>query len=99
MQEKPIHFYVANLWSEVEKVFAWKEKGDKNLMQSALGRAMHIIEKIKSFNNKSATFEISILEDILNDLDNFPRKYLADRQQINAYLYPFAMRFARSRFL
>ena len=92
MQEKPIYFYMANLWSEVEKIFISNEKGDNASSQSAFRRAMPIIAKIKSFNNKSASFEIDILQDILNDLNSIPRKYLADRKQISAYLYPFALR-------
>jgi acetamidase/formamidase len=90
--EKPIYFYMANLWSEVEKIFIWKERKDKEAMQSALRRAIPIIEKIKSFNNKSASFEASILEDILIDLDNPQRKYLASREELSSYLNHFALR-------
>ena len=92
MQEKPIYFYMANLWSEVEKIFISKEKGDDASSRSAFRRAMPIIAKIKSFNNKSASFEIDILRDILDDLNNISRKYLADRKQLSSYLYPFALR-------
>jgi len=34
-QEKPIYFYVANLGSEVQRMFVWKEKGDKEATQNA----------------------------------------------------------------
>jgi len=83
---------MANLWSEVEKIFIWKERGDKIAMQDALERAKPIIEKIKSFDNKSASAEIGILEDVLNDLDSSDRKYFASREQLSSYLTPFALR-------
>ena len=89
-------FYMANLWSEVEKIFIWKEKGDKKAMQSAMNRVIPIIYKIKSFNNKSASAEINILEDVLNDLNNSSKKYLASRKQLSSYLNPFALRVINS---
>ena len=92
MKEKNICFYMANLWSEVEKVFIWKERGDMEAMQDALARVLPIIEKIKSFNNKSANAEIDILENVLNDLNNTERKYSASREQLSSYLNPFALR-------
>ena len=92
MQDKTICFYMANLWSEVEKIFMWKEKGDREAMQSAMARAIPIIEKIKSFNNKNANAEMGILEDVLTDLNSSERKYLADRKQLSSYLSPFALR-------
>lgn len=92
MEEKPIYFYMANLWSEVEKIFVWKERGDNEAMQSALKRAIPIIDKIKSFNNTSATAEINILQDILIDLNSSERKYLISREQLSSYLNPFALR-------
>ena len=83
---------MANLWSEVEKIFLSKERGDGKSMQSAMSRAMPIIEKIKSFDNKSANSEINILQDILIDLNSSKPKYLVNRKQMSSYLNPFALR-------
>lgn len=95
MQERPIYFYMANLWSEVEKIFIYKEKGENELMQSALTRAVSIINKIKSFDNKSATFEINILENIITDLVGDQNKNSVFRSQLSSYLNPFALRVMR----
>ena len=45
--ERPLYFYVANLGSEIQRIFVWKEKGDREAMQNAYNRAISIIDKIK----------------------------------------------------
>ena len=92
MQERPIYFYMANLWSEVEKIFIYKEKGENEAMQSALKRAQLIFDKVRSFENKSANFEVDVLESVLVDLFSTKRKYFADRTQLSSYLNSFALR-------
>lgn len=83
--EKPLYFYVANLGSEVQRIFVWKEKGDKEAMQNAYQRAISIIDKIKSFDNKSANTEMNILQKAINE-------NILDRNQISSYFNPFALR-------
>lgn len=92
MQERPNYFYMANLWSEVEKIFIWKERGDKNAMSSASNRALSIIEKVKNSADRSARAEALILEDILTDLESLNRKYAVSRSEMSVYLKPFASR-------
>jgi hypothetical protein len=92
MKERPNYFYMANLWSEVEKIFIWQERGDKNAMSSASSRALSIIEKIKNSIDKGARAEALILEDVLMDLKSPNRKYLVSRSEMAAYLKPFASR-------
>ena len=90
--DKPIYFYVANLWSEIEKIFIWKEKGDEIAMKSAFDRAIPIINKIQSMNNASASFEMAILKDVLIDIKNSMEKHSVSREQIASFLSPFALR-------
>ena len=92
MRERPNYFYMANLWSEVEKIFIWKERGDKSAMGSALHRALSIIEKVKNSGDIGARSEASILVDILTDITELDRKYLVSRSEMSSYLKPFASR-------
>ncbi len=91
-QERPIYFYMANLWSEVEKIYIHKERGDHAAMISALNRSMPIIERIKKSSDKSASSEATILEDVLIDVTSPNRKYSVSRSEMSAYLRPFASR-------
>ncbi|OHA93775.1 MAG: hypothetical protein A3E02_00700 [Candidatus Zambryskibacteria bacterium RIFCSPHIGHO2_12_FULL_38_34] len=91
-QEKPIYFYVANLGSEVQRMFVWKEKGDKEATQNAYKRAISIIERIKSFGNKSANTEMDILQRSLVELISGGKESILDRNQISLYFNPFALR-------
>jgi len=92
MNEKPNYFYMANLWSEVEKIFIWKERGDKGAMNSALDRAMSILGVIRNSADSSARTEAAILEGILIDLNSPNRKYKVSRSEMSSYLKPFASR-------
>lgn len=85
IQERPIYFYVANLGSEVQRIFVWKEKGDREAMQNAYKRAISIIDKIKSFDNKSANTEMDILQKAI-------KENILNRNQISSYFNPFALR-------
>lgn len=96
-KEKPIHFYVANLGSEVQRIFVWKEKGDKQAMQNAYKRAISIIDTIKNFHNKSADTEMNILLKSLENLISDNEKYALDRNQISSYFNPFALRLLGSK--
>ncbi|KKQ78229.1 MAG: hypothetical protein A3A96_00895 [Candidatus Zambryskibacteria bacterium RIFCSPLOWO2_01_FULL_39_39] len=91
LQNKPIHFYVANLGSEIQRIFVWKEKGDKEAMQNAYKRALSIIETIKNFDNKSANMEMDIISGSLVDLVSEREEHI-DRVQMSSYFNPFALR-------
>jgi hypothetical protein len=91
-QEKSICFYVANLGSEVQRIFVWKERGDKEAMQEAFKRAISIIDKIKSFDNESANKEMDILKKSLKELISEEHESVLNRGQISSYFNPFALR-------
>jgi hypothetical protein len=87
--EKPIYFYVANLGSEIQRVFSWKEKGDVEAMTNAYNRAIAIINKIKSFGNQNANIEMDIINEALE-------KNILNRKQMSSYFNPFALRVVNS---
>lgn len=95
-QGKPIHFYVANLGSEVQRIFVWKEKEDREAMLNAYKRAVSIINKIKDFNNKSADAEMDILQKSLEEFTFDSKKSALNRDQISSYFNPFALRVINS---
>jgi hypothetical protein len=88
-QEKPLYFYVANLGSEIQRIFSWKEKGDKEATENAYKRAISIINTIKKFGNKSANIEMDILQKSL-------KESILDRNQMSSYFSPFALRVMNS---
>jgi hypothetical protein len=90
--KRPIYFYVANLGSEVQRIFGWKEKGDKEAMQNAFKRAVSIIDTIRSFENKNANAEMNILQKYLEKLISEDKESILDRNQISSYFNPFALR-------
>ncbi|KKP56629.1 MAG: hypothetical protein UR80_C0019G0007 [Parcubacteria group bacterium GW2011_GWB1_35_5] len=96
IQERPLYFYVANLGSEIQRVLVWKEKGDKESMQTAFKRVISIIDKIKSFNNKSANTEMDILQKYLEELVLGNEKTVLNRSQISSFFNPFALRVVSS---
>lgn len=91
-QNRPIHFYVANLGSEIQRVLGWKEKGDKEAMQNAYDRAISIIDRIKSFDNKSANVEMDILHKYLENFISENREAVLSCDQVSSYFRPFALR-------
>ncbi|OHB16198.1 MAG: hypothetical protein A2431_02200 [Candidatus Zambryskibacteria bacterium RIFOXYC1_FULL_39_10] len=95
-QFKIVCFYMANLGSEVQRIFSWKEKGDKETMQNAYKRATLIIDKIKSFNNESANAEMDILQKFFDELILEKMEYSISRNQISSYFNPFALRVINS---
>ena len=83
---------MANLGSEVQRIFGWKEKGDKEAMQNAYERAIAIIHTIKNFGNKNANAEMDILQNSLTDFVSEKPMISLNRNQISIYFNPFALR-------
>ncbi len=90
-KDKPVYFYMANLGSEVERIFVWKEKGDRTLMINAYNRAEKIINGIIDRKlSESATKELLMLKNVLTDLKN--DVVGISRAEFASYFYPFARR-------
>lgn len=92
IQRKPLHFYVANLGSEIQRIFSWKEKKDENAARNAYDRALGIMGTIRDFRNSSANTEMDILQEALEDLISGSKNYQLDREQMSSYFNPFALR-------
>jgi hypothetical protein len=93
---KPLYFYVANLGSEIQRVFVWYEKNDEEALKNAVKRSMDIIETIKSFGNKSANIEMDILSKFLVDFVSGGKEYNINRKEISLYFNHFALRVINS---
>ena len=91
IQGKPLYFYVANLGSEIQRIFAWKEKNDNSAMKNAYYRANSLIEKIKNIASKNANVEICILQDLLKKFV-IDGEQILNRDQISNFFNPFALR-------
>jgi DNA/RNA-binding domain of Phe-tRNA-synthetase-like protein len=91
-QERPIYFYVANLGSEVQRIFSWKEKNDEMALKNAYNRALGIIETVRSFGNMNANTEMNILQKVLEDLVSGNKSSYLNRNQMSSYFNPFAWR-------
>lgn len=90
-KEKPLYFYMANLGSEVERIFVFRERGMKDEMINASSRAEKILSGIIETNSSdSARKELLILKDVLFGIKNdslFPT-----RQECANYFFPFVQR-------
>lgn len=93
---KSLCFYTANLGSEIQRIFTWKEKGDTEAMKNAYDRAVLIIEKIREFGNQSANAEMNLLEENIGKLVSEKEEFYFDRNQMSAYFNPFAIRIMNS---
>lgn len=89
--ERTSLFLMANLGSEVSKIFSAKEKGNKNLFEGAMNRAKIIISKLKELPDTKNNKEIDILKDVILDLENIDQKYQISAEQLKSYFYPFIL--------
>ncbi|KKR46936.1 MAG: hypothetical protein UT90_C0014G0025 [Parcubacteria group bacterium GW2011_GWA1_40_21] len=91
MERTPL-FYLANLGSEVNRIFILKEKGLLKEAERAYARAMDIVEKLLSHPDlEGRTWEIEILKDYLE------QSMISDRvrffkQEWQRYFSPYANR-------
>ena len=82
-------FLMANLGSEVSRIFSAKEKGNTNLLDGAISRSKDILSEIRVLPDMKTNKEIDILEDIINDMNN-NQKYKIPGEQLQSYFLPFA---------
>ena len=91
MERTPL-FYLANLGSEVNRIFILKEKGLLKEAERAYARAMDIVEKLLSHPDlEGRTGEIKILKDYLE------QSMISDRARFlkkewKRYFSPYANR-------
>lgn len=90
-------FYMANLGSEVNRIFSLKEKGLSRGADAAYARAAAIVEKLLSHTELAGrTQEIQILK---NYLESSFRSESAQffKKELQGYFTPYASRFLSVR--
>ncbi len=90
--KKNAQFYMANLGSEVQRIFRWKKLGDEKETKSAVERALKIIETLLSLPEvKGREGEVFILKDIISDYALPERKFKISENHLTSYFMPFAL--------
>ena len=91
MERTPL-FYLANLGSEVNRIFILKEKGLLKEAERAYARAMDIVEKLLSHPDlEGRTGEIEILKDYLEQsMISARARFL--KKEWERYFSPYANR-------
>lgn len=84
-------FYMANLGSEVSRIFLEYEKKDFEKMRHSISRAESILKKIEKFPEmKGRTGELDILRSIIDNLNQ--KKLEINKEHLINYFTPFAAR-------
>ena len=83
---------MANLGSEVSRIFSAKENGDIGIFDMAMKKAKSILVELKNLPDTKNNTEIDILADVINDLGQDKQKYEISREHLKSYFYPFASR-------
>ena len=91
MERTPL-FYLANLGSEVNRIFTLKEKGLTKEVEGAYNRAMGIVEKLLNHPDLAGrTGEIKMLKDYLEQsMRSKDTQFLKKEWQV--YFSPYANR-------
>lgn len=97
MERTPL-FYLANLGSEINRIFTLKEKGLLKEAEEARARALAIIEKLEAHPDLAGrTAEIDIIKNYL-DQSLEKERLVSSKKEWQAYFSPYAMRlFSESR--
>ena len=90
--ERTSLFLMANLGSEVSRIFYAKEFGDSRIFEIAMMKAKSILTELKNLPDTKNNSEIDILADVINDIGKRTRKYEISSEQLQSYFYPFAMK-------
>ena len=91
--DRNLSFYMANLGSEISRIFSYKEKGQKELMENCYIRVKDIFSKLSILPEaKSRKLELDILADVLNDFQKNTGKYEITEESLKNYFLPFAIR-------
>ena len=85
-------FLMANLGSEVAKIFSAREKVNLNMLEMATQKANEIISELKHLPETKDNKEIDILRDIILDIVKENHQYDIRAEHLRSYFYPFALR-------
>lgn len=91
--ERSSQFLMANLGSEVARLYASKDANNGERMAASSTRALHIVSELSAHPElQGRTGEIDILRDILTDAISTAPIYDVTRKDLEAYFMPFALR-------
>lgn len=86
-------FLVANLGSELTRLFCLRENGNRRSLAGSRERALGIIERLEQHPELNGrTGEIAILRNIITDCVSENPKYQISAADIEQYFMPFATR-------
>lgn len=86
-------FLMANLGSEVSKIFSAKKKSDASLLDSARKKAQEIIFQIALFPEMRPRIpEIETLSFVISDISSQYPKLKISQKNLSSYFSPFAVR-------
>ncbi len=92
IQRSPV-FLMANLGSEVSKIFGAKEKSDENMLRIASRKAQEIIVEIVKYPEMRARIhEMEMLSGVISDISSLHPKFQISSKNLKSYFYPFALR-------
>lgn len=93
MNTDPATFLMANLGSEVTRLFRAIGEKNKERMQGAYGRACQILDDIQALPEaKEAEREFSLLRDVLTDSVREVPQLRVRFESLRQYFMPFALR-------
>ncbi|OGZ04176.1 MAG: hypothetical protein A2648_01155 [Candidatus Lloydbacteria bacterium RIFCSPHIGHO2_01_FULL_41_20] len=91
--ERTTLFLMANLGSEMSRLFSFKERGENELAKSSAERAIKIIDSIVAKPNiGGGKSEAEILRSIVSDMISALPNYSIGEKELNSYFMPFAIR-------
>ena len=91
--ERTPAFLMANLGSEVTRIYAAREARDTARGEQSLSRALSILERLREHPLLAGrTGEIEILHDVLIDSATAQPRYAVSKSQFEAYFLPFAQK-------
>ena len=95
--ERTSFFLMANLGSEVAKMFSAKERGSLDSFHRAMIQAKLILSELKNIPDIKNNTEIDILADVINDLGEKTQKYEISSKQLQSYFYPFVIKLMQTQ--
>lgn len=92
MNQRSELFLIANLGSEVAKIFSAKKSGNNFMLETALKKTESMMSELKNIPETKENKEIEMLADIVGDFKETNHKYNIPKEDFEAYFYPFAVR-------
>ena len=90
--ERTSLFLMANLGSEVSKIFSAKKENDLEMLGMAMTKAKKILSELKNLPDTKDNKEIDIFNDVIDDLGEMQQKYQISPENLISYFTPFAIR-------